>query len=136
MDALPAATREILIDLADRLIPAEGDMPAAGSVLAGADLGTVTAELPGLLPQVEAALARVADLPAEGRLAALADRDPEGLAAVGELAAAVYFLDPEVARLVGYRRREAVTIVFDPDLLELTGPVVALGFRSPVPESG
>lgn len=136
MDALPAATREVLLDLADRLIPAEGDMPAAGPVLDRADLGIVAAELPDLLPLVEAAIGRVAGLPAEERLAALADGDPDGLAAVGELAAAAYFLDPEVSRLVGYRRREALPIVLEPDLVELTRPVVALGFRSPVPEAG
>lgn len=135
METLPAALREVLIDLADRLIPAEGPMPAAGAVLVKADLGPVVEELPDLLPAVEAALAGVAGLPVEDRFGALADGDPEGLAAVGELVAAAYFLDPEVSRLVGYRRREAVPIAFDPDLVELTRPVVALGFRSPVAEA-
>lgn len=125
------STREALALLADRLIPAEGEMPAAGGVFAAADLGPVLEELPDLLPAVETALARVERLPAEDRFAAMAGSDPDGLAAVGELVAAVYFLDPEVSRLIGYRRREAVPIVFDTDLVELTRPVVERGYRSP-----
>jgi hypothetical protein len=136
MGALSATTRESLVGIADRLIPAEGEMPGAGSVLEQADFGPVLEELPDLVPAVEAALGGVAGEPEEARFAALAERDPEGLAAVGEMVAAVYFLDPEVSRLVGYRRREAVPIDFDPDLVELTRPVVTLGFRSPVSDGG
>lgn len=136
MEMLPAALREALIDLADRLIPAAGAMPAAGAVLAQADLTPIVEELPDLLPAVEAALAGVVELPTEDRFDALEHGDPEGLATIGEMVAAAYFLDPEVSRLVGYRRRKAVSIIFDPDLVELTRPVVALGFRSPVVEAG
>jgi len=136
METLSAATREALIDLADRMIPAEGEMPAAGSVIAGADLGPVVEELPDLVPAVEKALASVAEVPERERFKALAENDADGLAAVGELVAAAYFLDPEISRLVGYRRREAVPIAVDPDLVELTRPVVALGFSSPVPGTG
>jgi hypothetical protein len=131
MAAMDDVTRAALVRLADRLIPAEGDMPAAGGVFAAADLGPVLEELPDLLPVVEAALARVAGLPEEDRFAAISSDDPDGLAAIGEMVAAVYFLDPEVSRLIGYRRREAVTIVFDTDLVELTRPVVEGGYRSP-----
>lgn len=134
MKPLSDSDWEVLLGLAEELIPAEGEMPAGGAVLAGGDLASVTEELPDLLPQVRSAVGKVGDLPAEERLAALTEDDPEGLAAIGELAAAVYFLEPEVARLIGYRRREAVPIVFDSDLVELTRPVVSLGFRSPVPE--
>lgn len=136
METLSAATLQSLVELADLLIPAEGEMPAAGPVLAADDLGPVLEELPDLVPAVEKALAGVADIPAAERFAALGESDPDGLAAVGELVAAVYFLDPEISRLVGYRRREAVPIVIDPDLGELTRPVVAAGFDSPVPEAG
>lgn len=136
MSMIPEDLQGVLIDLADRLIPAGEGMPSAGAVLAPEDLERVLGELPGLLEPVLSALRSVAELAPEQRLPWLRSTDEPGLAAIGEAIAAAYFLVDAVADRIGYRRRHARPLRFEEDLAELTSPVIARGWRAPPPHRG
>lgn len=133
--ALTDADRERLAAFADLLIPHDDRMPsgsAAGAHSTGLD--RVLEVRPDLLAIVVEGLNRLPDpLPAS-----LSWVEPDTFAALRPVADALtsaYFIDPEVARLVGYRTRSIIPIRFDEDLDDLVTHVVARGpIYRPTPE--
>jgi hypothetical protein len=95
-------------DIADVLIPANATMPSAGQV--GVQ-GPVIDRLLDLRPDLQERFLRGlnACLGQDPASAArrLNDADPAALAAIGLLASAAYYMDPEVRRLIGYPGQSA-----------------------------
>lgn len=133
MTALTGAERERLARIADLLIPRSAHMPSGSEADAhGAYLDAVFGVRPDLVPTVHDGLDRAPD--------PLPDRfDPEQIAVLRPLAdalTAAYFLNPDVARRVGYRKRSVIPIRFDDDLDDLVVAVVARGpIYRPTPSS-
>ncbi len=118
---------ERLARIADLLIPRSAAMPSGADADAhGAYLDRVFEARPDLVDTVLTALAHVpVPLPSS-----LDDVDPQTFAAIRPLAdalTAAYFINPEVARRVGYRTRSVIPIRFDEDLDSLVSSVVARG---------
>ncbi|WP_394840216.1 hypothetical protein LVJ94_25355 [Pendulispora rubella] len=111
MSSLDDAARARLAALADLLIPADGDMPAAsGAGVAGAGVDAVLAARPDLLVPLHFALSVAAYEDAAHALSVLRDKHPMEYTALGELVAGAYYLHPDIQRRMGYRGRQAITI--------------------------
>jgi hypothetical protein len=106
--------RDRLAELADQLIPAEGDMPSASDAGAvGEWLDAVLAARPDFevpLAGLEASTAGMS--PAEA-IAALPERDPAGWTALTAAVVAAYYMNPDVCARIGYAGQRAIPI--DPD---------------------
>jgi hypothetical protein len=125
----PEARRRLAL-LADALIPAGQSMPSATQARVherGVD--RVLAFRPDLAAILDRATAADLDGPDAARsfVETLHREDRAAFSALLEAVAGAYFLDEDVSRRLGYRRREEVPIVFDTDLADLTAPVVARG---------
>jgi hypothetical protein len=125
--ALTPQLRAKLAVVADVLVPAQGEMPAASEAgVPETGIDVVLANRPDLAGVV----GLVGGWPDGGEreaLLALQRDDRAAFAALLEAVAAAYFLDERVSRLLGYRQRDAVAMVFDDDLDELVAPVLARG---------
>ena len=113
--------------LADLLIPPASNMPGGSDAQANGEyLDRVFEVRPDLVETIRSGLTHVPDpLPAT-----FEQIDPATFALLRPVADAVtaaYFINPEVARLVGYRQRSVIPIQFDEDLDALVGKVVARG---------
>jgi hypothetical protein len=105
--SLATLDRTTLAALADVLIPAADDMPAASKAGAAGQWldevlrvrGDLEAPLQGLLER-----ARGVDPPAE--VERLEREEPEAFEALATAVAGAYFLNPEVRRLIGYPGQE------------------------------
>jgi hypothetical protein len=108
---LSDAEQRRLDALADRLIPAEDDMP------------------PGSVGRVDAVLRARPDLitPLRAILRQDGEPTPEQTVFVGEVVAGAYFLDERVKDLIGYHGRRAVPIPPVPDYGDLITPVIERG---------
>ncbi|WP_438354342.1 hypothetical protein [Microbacterium sp. CJ88] len=124
MSALDLRDRERLAALADLLIPASDGMPSGSSAQAhNTYLDSVFAVRPDLVEVVRAGL----DVLPDPVPAALAEVPMPQLRPVADALTAAYFLNPDVAASVGYRKRSVIPIRFDDDLDGLVADVVARG---------
>jgi hypothetical protein len=124
---LTAELRAKLAVVADVLVPAQGEMPRASEAgVPEAGIDVVLSNRPDLAAAVEL-IGAWPDGGEREALLALERDDRAAFAALLEAVAAAYFLDVRVSRLLGYRHRDAVPMIFDEDLDELVAPVVARG---------
>ena len=92
--------------LADQLIPASDGMPAASEV-GGFD------KVLKARPDLAAPLAEALSYP---DVILLRAERPELFAALGEVVAGAYYLDPEIQDLVGYHGRVSAPVETEPDV--------------------
>jgi choline dehydrogenase-like flavoprotein len=98
--ALTDPQRRRLVELADLLIPAFDDMPAAGRIVA-ARIDHVLSIRPDLAAPLVAALTDTGT-PSHAALTALEDSDPRARRALCYVTAAAYYLDDDVRARLGY----------------------------------
>ena len=127
MSTLTTAERLALGELADILIPRGEGMPSGTD----ADVQTtfidkVFTVRPDLLSAVRTGLTELPE-PLPASFDELSVLDIPSLRPLADAITAAYFLNPEVARLVGYSKRSVIPIRFDEDLDSLVGDVVARG---------
>jgi hypothetical protein len=126
-------TREVrrrLALVADALIPAGRSMPAATDAgVPERGIDQVLAHRPDLTAIVERVTADPLDGPEAARALVenLHRTDRAAFSELLEAVAAAYFLAPDVADRLGYRRRVELPIELDDDLDELVAPVIARG---------
>ena len=100
--------RARLAELADQLIPAEGDMPSASEAGAvGEWLDAVLKARPEFAGPLEALSATVEPIET------LPEREPAGWGVLTAAVVAAYYMNPDVAANVGYAGQRAIP--FDPD---------------------
>jgi hypothetical protein len=124
---LDASTRTTLARVADLLIPLSGVMVSASEAdVQGDGIDRVIEVRPDLLASVLGLLAELGDvIPASfDELYAMRSTHFGGFA---EAVTAAYFLNPAVARAVGYTKRSMIPIVFDADLATLVSTVCSRG---------
>jgi hypothetical protein len=128
--ALDDVYRARLALLADALIPASGGNPvmpsasAAGVASHGVDRVLIAR------PDLAAPLAEALSLPGEPAdvVALLRSDRPAIFAALGEIVAGAYYLEPDIQDLIGYHGRASAPVELEPDLDEtLLAPVIARG---------
>lgn len=108
--------RDRLIEIADQLIPADGEMPAASEVgVADTQLAVVVDARPDLVDP----LLRVLSVPGAGMSAldflnAIESTDPEGHEALVLTVVGGYYMSPQVVRLLGYSGQHASPL--NPDI--------------------
>ena len=115
--------RARLAVLADQLIPASGDMPAASAVgVAAHGVDRVLEARPDLAAPLADALAF------RGDATELRAARPESFAALGEVVAGAYYLEPDIQDRIGYHGRVSAPVEIEPDVDEaLLAPVRARG---------
>lgn len=126
--------RARLAALADALIPAGEGMPSASEAsVAGEWLDAIVAAEPSFGPALAAVLeaADVAD-PA-GELRRIETTDPAGWGTLTTVVAGAYFLNPEIAEMVGYPGRRAIPVdaESEPDWLQ-DGLLDSVKSRGPI----
>ncbi len=99
--------------IADRLIPEAEGMPSASEVGVGELLDRILGLRPDLGEDFFRGLAAVRGRPAGEAAETLNRDDPQALSTIGLVAAAAYFMMPQVRELIGYPGQEKRT--FDPD---------------------
>ena len=119
--------RSELAEVADLFIPASDSMPSASQALVHTEgIDRVFSVRDDLVAGVRLALDDLS-----GRIPptfdALRAAPPLGFAQLAEAVTAAYFLNPDVARSVGYTKRSEIPIVFDTDLDSLVSAVTARG---------
>ena len=106
--------RERLAELADQLIPAEGDMPSASEAGAvGKWLDAVLKARPDFEVPLTGVEASTAGMSAAEAIAALPERDPAGWSALSAAVVAAYYMNPDVCARIGYSGQQAIPL--DPD---------------------
>ena len=99
-------TRKTFLEISDVLIPAAEGMPSAGQV----GIDQVLDRLLGLRPDLKDAFMRGVTACANRDPSQSAEQlnreDPEALGAIGLIASAAYYMDPEVRKLIGYPGQE------------------------------
>jgi hypothetical protein len=126
--------RERLAELADALIPAGSGMPSATEAgAAGEWLDAVLAARPDLAVPLGGVAAATAGMDPATAIAALPERDPGAWTAFTTAIPAAYFMNPDVARRLGYPGQQALPIDPDapPDYLD-DGMLDSVRSRSPV----
>ena len=119
--------RAKLGSVADLFITRTSGMPSASDARVHSEfIDRVFSVRPDLLDAVRTGLRQVKP-PLPDSFEELSDRGLPGLRALAEAVTAAYFLNPDVARLVGYRKRSVIPIHFDDDLEGLVAPVSARG---------
>jgi hypothetical protein len=110
LEGLDAARVATLAAIADRLIPAAGDMPSAAEVVTDERLRFVLNARPDLAEPLRAALRPELGDDPQARLDALAQEDPAALAALQLAIVGGYYTDGDVRERIGYPGQEALTI--------------------------
>lgn len=119
--------RTKLAALADLLIPRSSGMPSASdAAVHGEFIDRVFAVRADLVAAVRDGLDQIPE-PLPESFEELSSRGLAGLRPLADAVTAAYFLNPDVARLVGYRKRSVIPIRFDDDLDGLVVPVTARG---------
>ena len=116
--------------LADVLIPAGETMPSASAAgVPGPWLDAVLAARPDLAAPLKTLLLKAQGQPPEIFLEQLRTSDALAFGALGEIAAAAYFLNPEVQQAIGYAGQGPRPIDPRPDYLDddLLEPVLRRG---------
>lgn len=112
--ALSPARRGVLTRLADLIVPACGELPAAGTLdLGGAPIDRLLRLRPDLLPPLRVLLEECAALPPADLPTWLDALSPTAMAVLLQVVAGAYYLQPEVRRLIGYPGQEALTLPRD-----------------------
>ena len=110
IEAIGARGLATLTAVADRLIPASGDMPSAGEVVGEERLAFVLNARPDLAEPLRTALrAELGDDP-QARLDALGRDDPAALGALQLVIVGGYYTDRRVRELIGYPGQAALTV--------------------------
>jgi len=123
-----AHERTLFARLADALIPAADGMPAASAAGAhGPWLDAVLAARPDLVAPLTALFHQADGQPPAEFLARLRAADPLAFGALAEVAAAAYFMNPEVRQRIGYAGQGPHPIDPVPDYLDLLEPVLRRG---------
>ena len=137
MSALTDLQRARLAQVADLFIPRASGMPSASDAdVQGEYIDRVFGVRPDLADAVAAGLAELPETLPES-FAELAALQLARLRSLADAVTAAYFLNPEVARRVGYRQRSVIPIRFDEDLDTLVASVRARGpIYRPTPEPG
>lgn len=105
------AFRARLARIADVLVPAYRQMPAASSVgIAGDLLDKALRARPDLAADCRRAVTACADPPSPEALAQLAADDPDGFGALMVLVLGGYYISSEVRKLLHYAGQEALRI--------------------------
>lgn len=127
MSGLDTSERTRLAVVADLLIPRSDGMPSGSDADAhGEYIDRVFGVRPDLIEAVRTGLTEIVD-PVPATFAELQERGLPGLRSLADAVTAAYFLNPEVAALVGYRKRSVIPIRFDGDLESLVAPVTQRG---------
>jgi hypothetical protein len=125
--ALSPLERAKLGELADLLIPRTSGMPSGTDAhVQGEYMDRVFDVRPDLVDVVRSGLEGVSE-PLPSTFEALEALKPTRLRPLADAVTAAYFLNPEVSRLVGYRKRSVIPIRFDDDLDQLVSRVVERG---------
>ncbi len=114
-DILSASLRARLIELADQLIPANHQMPAASEAgVADVQLTVVLEARPDLVDPLRRVLSLAGgELPALEFLNALQSSDPEGHEALVLALVGGYYTSPRVVQLLGYPGQNAAVVTPD-----------------------
>jgi hypothetical protein len=110
IDVLSTAERATLAAVADRLIPAAGDMPSAGEVVGDERLRFVLNARPDLLEALRTALRPELGDDVVARLDVLGRAEPATLYALQLVIVAGYYTDARVRELIGYPGQAALTL--------------------------
>lgn len=103
--------RDRLARIADVLVPAYEEMPAASSVgIAGDLLDKALRARPDLATDCRRAVRDCADPPSPEALEQLAEEDPDGFGALMVLVLGGYYMSTEVRKLLHYAGQEALRI--------------------------
>ena len=107
-----AAQRRTLAGLADQLIPAEDDMPAASQAgVAGRGLDELLASRPDLADDLRSLLDAAAGVdPAEAIRLYQAAPDGAAMAILSTVVPGAYYLDPDIRARIGYPGQQAIAI--------------------------
>jgi hypothetical protein len=123
-----AHQRACFARLADELIPAADGMLAASAAGASGEwLDAVLTARPDLMATLTALLHKAAGQPPAEFLAQLRAADPLAFGALAEVAAAAYFMNPDVRQRIGYAGQGPQPIDPAPDYLDLLEPVLRRG---------
>ena len=129
---LDGADRARLAALADLMIPAADGMPAASAAgVAGAGVDHLLTVRPDLDEPLRTALRLAPGTDPASVLQTLRAEHPTVFAALGEIVAGAYYLDPAVAAAVGYHGRAAVPVDADPEEMPPDDPA-SVALRQPV----
>jgi hypothetical protein len=131
-DIIDDELRRTFVAIADVLIPVYRDLPAAsGADVGGEPLDRILTLRDDLNAPFFRGLRAAAGKPAEAAARALNDSDPKALAAIGLVASAAYYMNPEVRKKIGYPGQDRSPIDPDapPEYLQdnLLQPVIARG---------
>ena len=110
LEALSTAERTTLAAVADRLIPAAGDMPSAAEVVTDERLRFVLNARPDLLEPLRAALRPELGDDEVARLDVLGRDEPATLYALQLVIVAGYYTDARVRELIGYPGQMALAL--------------------------
>ena len=111
IEGFDEALRARLARIADVLVPAYGEMPAAGAVGIADDLlDKALRARPDLATDCRRAVRGCADPPGPEALEQLAADDPEGFSALMVLVLGGYYMSAEVRKLLHYAGQEALRI--------------------------
>jgi len=110
IDVLSTAERATLAAVADRLIPAAGDMPSAGEVVGDERLRFVLNARADLLEALRTALRPELGDDVVARLDVLGRAEPATLYALQLVIVAGYYTDARVRELIGYPGQVALTL--------------------------
>ena len=110
LDALSTVERATLAAIADRLIPAAGDMPSAGDIVGDERLRFVLNARPDLLEPLRSALRPELGEDAAARLDGLGRDEPATLYALQLVIVSAYYTDGRVRELIGYPGQVALTL--------------------------
>ena len=126
--------RSRLALLADQLIPAGDGMPSASEAgVAGEWLDAIVAAEPGFGPALASVLAQADVSDPAGALKRIETTDPNGWGTLTTVVAGAYFLNPAIAKKVGYPGRPAIPVDdgSEPDWLQ-DGLLDSVKSRGPI----
>lgn len=131
-DIIDDKLRRAFVAIADVLIPAYRDLPAAsGADVGGEPLDRVLALRDDVKPDFVRGLRMAVGKPPEAAARALNESDPKALAAIGLVASAIYYMNPDVRKKIGYPGQDRSPI--DPNAIpeysqdNLLQPVILRG---------
>jgi hypothetical protein len=111
--------RDVLGRLADQLIPAGDGMPSASVAgVARAWLDAVLAARPDLAAGLKTLLLKAQDHQPAAFVEHMRKHDPSAFGILAEVAAAAYFMNPDVQRAIGYAGQGPRPIDPRPDYLD------------------
>jgi hypothetical protein len=124
--------RALLGRLTDQLIPAGEGLPAASAAgVAGPWLDAVLAARPDMAAGLKTLLLKARDREPAAFVDYVQKNDPAAFGILGEVAAAAYFMNPDVQKAIGYSGQGPRPIEEHPDYLD-DGLLEAVVQRGPI----